>query len=317
MKIRISYIVFFVGTFLGLAQNDSLSNPYFISYADKGVVGVYFYDSSNNFITNFEVDGEKKELNLIPNGKNQMGVNLSYRYLDISIGFAPKFFHENKDNSNSKLYSLSTRLNFKKWIQSLVFINQTGFYVSDDEIEIAFPNLRTTKIGGTTSYVFNDNFSYRTITNQKEWQTKSSGSFIPNFTFFYTNFDLNNGSAGEHADLYELALSPSYFYNWIIKKRFLISSGVASGAGISITDGDVSPLFEITGSFKIGYNVAAFFTYVNLNFTSFNESSNSEIRISDNFYNLRFTLGYRFNPPQKVKEVYDISTQKIGIEKKH
>lgn len=317
MKRRISYIVFFVGTFLGLAQNDSLSQSYFKSYIDKGVAGIYFFDASNHFQINYEVDGEKKQFSLTPNGKNQMGLNLSYRYLDISVGFAPKFFKENKDNSDSKLYTLTTRLNFKKWVQSLIFINQTGFYIDVDNVEAAFPKLRTTKIGGTTSYVFNDRFSYRTITNQKEWQTKSSGSFIPNFSFYYTNFDLNDGGENEHSDVYEVSVAPSYFYNWVIRERFLFSSGIAVGAGLSSIDGDFSGIYEVTGSFKLGYNVDRFFSYINLNFTSFNQEKQSEIQLSDNFYNLKFTVGYRFKLPKKIKEVYDISTQKIGIEKKH
>jgi hypothetical protein len=156
-----------------------------------------------------------------------------------------------------------------------------------------------------------DKFSFKTIANQKEWQTKSAGSFIPNFSFYYTNFDLNDGSGGEHSDVYLATLSASYFYNLVIKEKFLVSAGLSPGFGFNDVDGDVSPLYEVTGSFKIGYNVDSFFSFINLNFTDFVQDTDAKIRLNDNFSTFKFTLGYRFNPPKKIKEVYDKANKKI------
>ena len=54
--------------------------------------------------------------------------------MDFGYGFSPGFFDVNKDNSDSKLFSLNTRFYLKKWMQSVVFINQKGFYVSEENI---------------------------------------------------------------------------------------------------------------------------------------------------------------------------------------
>lgn len=310
MDIKLSYIFFFLGTIFGVAQSDSLSTPFFKSYDEKVTSSLYFIDTSNSFEFLFDVDGENKHLSLIPNRKAQIGANLSYKFIDISYGFSPQFFEENKDNSSSKLFTISTRFYHKKWMQSITFINQKGFYIEDD-VNVYLPRLRTTKIGGTTSYVLNDRFSFKTIANQKEWQTKSAGSFIPNFSFYYTNFDLNDGSAGEHSDVYLATLSASYFYNLVIKEKILISTGLSPGFGFNNVDGEVSPLYEVTGSFIIGYNVASFFSFINLNFTDFVQDTNAKIRLNDDFSTLKITLGYRFNPPKKVKEVYDKANKKI------
>ena len=312
MGVKFNCIFFLLGTVLGIGQNDSLSNPFFKSYDEKVTSSLYFIDTSNRFDFLFNLDGDNKHLSFIPNKEAQIGANLSYKFIDVSYGFSPRFFEENKDNSNSKLFSISTRVFFKKWMQSFTFINQKGFYVKD-EITVFFPRLRTTKIGGTTSYVFNDNFSFKTIANQKEWQTKSAGSFIPNFSFYYTNFDLNEGTAEEHSDIYLATLSASYFYNWVIKEKILFSAGLSPGFGFNAVDGDFSPLYELTGSLKIGYNVDSFFSFVNLNFTDFVQNTDAKIRLNDNFSTFKFTLGYRFNPPKKVKELYEKATKKIKL----
>ncbi len=308
MGIKLSYIFYFFGTFLGIAQNDSLSTSFFKSYDEKVTCSLYYIDSSNSFEFLFNSDVENNHLSLIPNRKAQIGANISYKFFDVSYGFSPMFFDENKDNSDSKLFTFSTRFYHKKWMQSLTFINQKGFYV-EDNITLFLPRLRTTKIGGTTSYVFNDKFSFKTIANQKEWQTKSAGSFIPNFSFYYTNFDLNDGSSGQYSDVYVSTFSPSYFYNLVIREQFLISAGVSPGFGFNAVDGDFSALYELTGSFKIGYNVASFFSFINLNFTDFVQDTNAKIRLNDNFSTFKFTLGYRFNPPKKIKKLY----QKIRL----
>ena len=310
MDIKLSSLFFCLGTIFGMAQNDSLSSPFFKSYDEKVTSSLYFIDTSNSFEFLFDTGGQKEHLSLIPNRKAQIGANISYKFIDISYGFSPKFFEENKDNSDSKLFTISTRFYHKKWMQSITFINQKGFYIEDD-VTLFLPRLRTTKIGGTTSYVFNDNFSFKTIANQKEWQTKSVGSFIPNLSFYYTNFDLNDGSGGEHSDVYLATLSASYFYNLVIKEKFLVSAGLSPGFGFNDVDGDVSPLYEVTGSFKIGYNVDSFFSFINLNFTDFVQDTNAKIRLNDNFSTFKFTLGYRFNPPKKIKEVYDKANKKI------
>ncbi|CAA9195156.1 DUF4421 family protein [Flavobacterium collinsii] len=313
MNLKLIYIVFFGSLFGCFAQNDSLRNPYFKSYDDKITAGFYYLDTSNNFQIGSESEGEKKTFELSPNRREQLGVSLSYKFVDISFGFAPKFFTVNKDNSDSKLFSFNTRFYLKKWMQSFTFINQRGFYIGDKDFQTAYPRMRTTKIGGTTSYVFNDNFSYKTLVNQNEWQTKSSGSFIPTFSFYYTNINLNNSPDSSDGEIYVFSVAPSYFYNFVISDRVLIGTGIALGAGINNIDKVTSALLELDFNLKLAYNRDRFFGFASLNTVNFIQNGDAEARLNDNISTLKLSLGYRFDPPKKVKEVYEKINQKTGL----
>ncbi|TPG32346.1 DUF4421 family protein [Flavobacterium pectinovorum] len=313
MKLKLIYIVFFGSVFGCFAQKDTLQNPYFKSYNDKVTASIYYLDTSNSFQIGFDSEGKKKYLDLTPNRREQLGLSLSFQFVDISLGFAPKFFSENKDNSDSKLFSFNTRFYYKKWMQSFTFINQKGFYASEETIQVGFPRMRTTKIGGSTSYVFNDNFSYKTLVNQNEWQTKSSGSFIPSFSFYYTNLNLNDVPNSSNGDIYVFSLAPSYFYNFVISDHILIGSGLALGAGINDVDGETSALLQLDFNLKLAYNSDRFFAYTSLNTVNFVQNGDAEARLNDNISTLKFSVGYRFDPPRKVKEVYEKVNQKTGL----
>jgi hypothetical protein len=211
MGVNIVILLFFIGINCSFAQQDNEKGSHFTNYDEKVITSLYYFDTSNSFEFNFNLDGTANYLEFVPNQREQIGVNLSYKFIDVSYGFSPSFFEKNKDNSDSKLFTLSTRLYHKKWMQSLTFINQKGFYVSNGQVEVAFPRMRTTKIGGTTSYIFNDKFSFKTLANQKEWQSKSAGSFIPNLSIYYTNFDLNDGNENTESNIYLVSMAPSFF----------------------------------------------------------------------------------------------------------
>jgi len=314
MDLKLIYIVFFGSVFGCFAQrNDSLQNSYFKSYHNKVTVSTYYLDTSNNFQIGFDSQGQKKYIDLIPNRQEQLGLSLSYEFVDISFGFAPQFFDVNKDNSNSKLFSFNTRFYYKKWMQSFTFINQKGFYASEEKVSVDFPRMRTTKIGGTTSYIFNDKFSYKALVNQNEWQTKSSGSFIPSFSFYYTNLNLNNEPNSSSGDIYVFSLAPSYFYNFVISDRILIGTGIAIGAGINDIDGDTSALYELDLNLKLAYNTDRFFAFASLNQLNFIQNDTAETRLNDNISTVKFSIGYRFDPPKKVKEVYEKVNDKTGL----
>lgn len=304
-----------IGGILGsFAQEKTASNPYFKAYDDKVIASLYYLDVSNNFqIVSPNSDGTKRVFDLSPNRREQIGASVSFKIVDFSFGYAPQFFDVNKDNEGSKLFNFSTRVIHKKWMQTFSFINQTGFYASEGATTVPLPDLRSTKIGGVTSYVFNPNFSFKAIANQKEWQTKSSGSFIPSFSFFYTNLDLNDGSQNPESDLFEMTLSPSYYYNFVINNRFLLSAGLGIGGGISDMDGDVSGIFNSSGSLKLGYNTDSFFSVININYIAFVQDSKTRVQFNDNVSSLNIAMGYRFDPPKKVKEYYDKNAKKIGL----
>ncbi|WP_264531741.1 DUF4421 domain-containing protein [Flavobacterium sp. N502540] len=313
MNLKLIYIVF-LGSFLGcFAQNDSLQNPYFKSYNNKITGSVYYIDTSNSFQIASGPQDSQTFLNLTPNRREQIGFNLNYKIIDVSVGFAPKFLSQNKGDSHSKHFNFNTRFYYKKWMQSFTFINQKGFYISDDNIVAQLPDMRTTKIGGSTAYVFNPKFSFKTLVSQNEWQTKSSGSFIPTFSFYYTNLNLNNTLDSSNADIYVFSIAPSYFYNFVISQRVLIGAGIALGVGINDIDGDSSALYQADFNLKLAYNNDRFFAFASINTVSFAQDDKVNPRLNDNTATLKLSAGYRFDPPKKIKEVYDKVNQKIGL----
>ncbi|BFM42896.1 DUF4421 domain-containing protein [Flavobacterium sp. CFS9] len=313
MKLKLVYIVF-LGSFLGcLAQNDASHNPYFKSYNDKITGSVYYIDTSNSFQIASGPQDSQTFLNLTPNRREQIGFNLNYKIIDVSVGFAPKFLSQNKGDSHSKHFNFNTRFYYKKWMQSFTFINQKGFYISDDNIVAQLPDMRTTKIGGSTAYVFNPKFSFKSLVSQNEWQTKSSGSFIPTFSFYYTNLNLNNTPDSSNADIYVFSIAPSYFYNFVISQRVLIGAGIALGVGINDIDGDSSALYQADFNLKLAYNNDRFFAFASINTVSFAQDDKVNPRLNDNVATLKLSAGYRFDPPKKIKEVYDKVNQKIGL----
>jgi hypothetical protein len=304
-----------IGGILGcFAQEKTASNPYFKTYDDKVIASLYYLDVSNNFQINYSnSNGTKTTLDLTPNRREQIGMSVSYKFADISYGFSPQFFDVNKDNGNSKLFNISTRFIINQWMQTLSFINQKGFYVTDGSKTIQLTDLRSTKIGGITSYIFNPNFSFKTIANQKEWQTKSSGSFIPNFSFFYTNLDLNDDSPEPQSDIFEVTVSPSYYYNFVINNRVLLSAGLSIGGGISNIDSDISGILESSASLKVGYNTNSFFSFLNVNYLAFVQENDALVQLNDNVSSLNISIGYRFDPPKKVKDAFETIHQKTGL----
>ncbi len=313
MGVKIVIVLFWGGTSCSFAQQGAEQSSHFTNYDEKVITSVYYFDTSNSFIFNYNLDGTNNYLEFEPNRREQIGVNLSYKFIDVSYGFSPAFLAENQDNSNSKLFTLSTRLYHKKWMQSLMFINQKGFYVSNGQAEAPFPRMRSTKIGVTTSYIFNEKFSFKTLANQKEWQSKRAGSFIPNLSMYYTNFDLNDGGDDTKSNIFLVSLAPAYFYNFVINNHVLLSGGMSTGAGFNSVDGDVSAIYEWSVSLKIGYNSDSFFTFVNLNYIDFVQDTTAQIRLNDEIATLKITAGYRFDPPKKVKEYYDKTAEKIGL----
>ena len=178
------------------AQKDSL-NPYMVSYAEKVIVSASFQSDTDSFVLNQEIDGSKRNLEFYPNIKNKITFGLTYKMIDISFGYTPWFLKSNADKYKASNMNFATRFNHKKWYQSVEFVKQMGFFTEFlDDKSLYLPSFRSIKVGGTTSYVFNEKFSYSALFNQNQWQIKSAGSFVPNFSFFYTSL-LNKDEIAE------------------------------------------------------------------------------------------------------------------------
>ena len=276
-----------------------------------------FSNSFNSFrITN---TADKVDFTLTPNQRLRSTFTVMYRFIEIDLGYTPEFIRFNKDddsNGKTTYFNLGTRFYFRHWMQNIQFAKTKGFYVDKADLGIPenllFPNFQVRKIGGSTSYIFNPNFSFRSIFLQSEWQKKSAGSFVPGISYYLTQ--IKNGGASKD-NIFDIALGPAYYYNWVIGERILLSGGAYAGIGYNNTHSvynDGTPDTTIDGlswqtqlRFTLGYNTTRFYTGLTASIDTFNYSSEARTEVQDQQQFFEFYIGYRFKAPDKLNKFMD------------
>lgn len=307
-------IGFFFGGILGcLAQEDSLCARYFKKFEDNISTKLSINATSNSFVLNDVVNN--RIYDIVPNDRERIDLSLGYRAIAVSFGFAPNFLATNKDNSNSKLLNLNFRVFHKQWTQSFDLYSQKGFYLKTGEVAVVLPEMKTFKIGGQTSYVLNKNFSFRAMAAQSEWQQKSAGSLIPTLSLYYTKIRFRIEDFDETAHIYTAAVSPAYYYNFVIRKNFFISLGASPGIGMEYSDSHISALYQIEFNAALGYASDTFFAGINSNMKSFTSNTAADVQWGDAVVRGEIYLGYRFKPPKKLTEVAEKINEKLPFKK--
>ncbi|MFD2602425.1 DUF4421 family protein [Flavobacterium suzhouense] len=298
------------------AQTDSLSNPYIQKFEDKISTQLFILNTSNQFTLDYSQ--ENLTVDLVPNQKTTLGVSVQYDFISFSFGIAPKFFAENKDNKGSKMTAYSMTLFPGRWMQHFDLIYQKGISLEAPQASIYYSGLKTFKVGGSTSYVFNKNYSFRALAFQSERQLKSAGSFAPQLSYYYTELNGNKTEDLKGKSYFiDVALSPAYNYNWVIAKKFLVGAGFSLGGGITYMndEGDDETHFLSTASLSIslGYNSDTFYGGLYTKGTASNHSTESKVEMNDAVSFGTIFFGYRFNAPDvltreknKIKTKYNL-----------
>jgi len=297
------------------AQTDSLSNPYIEKFPDKVSAQVFLLNTSNQFSLSYQQD--KIKIDLVPNQKTTLNIGFQYDIVSVSFGVAPKFFANNRDNKDSKMTAFSFNIFPGRWVQHLDFYYQKGITLEANDVSIIyFPELKTMKIGGTTSYVFNKNFSFSALSFQSERQLKSVGSFAPTLSYYYT--ELNGKRVPDSGDttyFIDVALSPAYNYNWVIAKKFLVAGGVSLGAGFTKTvDHEENPtafLTQASLSISLGYNSDTFYGGVYSKGIVSNHKADGNTAMDDTINYATAFFGYRFDAPSVVQKEREKIKEKL------
>lgn len=307
---RFFFLLLIIVHSTGFAQNDSINHSFpYKTYPDKLTTKVFTINTSNDFNLYFEE--EDLHVELVPNKKTILGIGAHYDILAFSIGYSPRFLAENKDNEGSSLFSFSTDLFLGPWIQHLEFIHQDGMTVRPRGLGAYYQdNLSSMKVGGSTSFKFNPHFSYNAMRFQNQRQLVSAGSFIPTLSYYYTSLDgIDNIIYSDDAGFLNIALTPSYYYNFVFKEHFLVSGGIGVGLGYTKTfDGEENHSSLLTRSFlslAAGYNTDRFFAGFLTSGTVQKHQSAVEVDVSDTVKMISFFIGYRFNAPKQVVKVND------------
>ncbi len=315
-KYALLFIVFYTA-FCQAQTADTLSAQKSIEkYDDHIKLRLGLSNSFNSF--RIKDGASHSDFTLSPNQQLRSTLTLIYKFIEIDLGYTPEFIRFNKDDAikgHTKFYNFGTRLYFGSWMQELQYLKTKGFYVDRADIgtqeNLLFPHFQVQKIGGSTSYIFNRDFSFRTIFLQSEWQRKSAGSFVPSVSYYFTQIK-NNGPSKDC--IFDIAIGPGYYYNWIISDRFLISAGTYGGLGYNksktiYTDGKPDEVLEslsFQGQFRLtlGYNSERFFAGTATSLNSFSYNSDALIHVDDQQQFLEFYVGYRFKAPKRISKLF-------------
>ncbi len=112
---------------------------------------------------------------------------------------------------------------------------QPGWREGQDPL-LLFPDLKNIKYEMSTSYVFTNNFSYRNVLYQTEWQCKSAGSFVPGLFYNYTRFSLSGGELRTKEHQINLRVVPAYYYTLVWNEHWFITANTGASLGYSITE---------------------------------------------------------------------------------
>lgn len=298
-------------------RKKRVSNDYIELYDDYIKVRLGFSNSFNSFHVK---DGQENlDFTLSPNQRIRTTMTFTYKFIEFDIGYTPNFIRFNKDDESkgkTTFYNLGTRLYLGHWMQNLQYSKTRGFYVDKDDIgsseNVLFPDFQVSKVGGSTSYIFNDNFSFRSIFLQSEWQKQSAGSFVPSISYYFT--EITNGTPSKD-NIIDLAAGPSYYYNLVLHKNFLVSGGVYGGVGYNSTKtkySDGRPDEHLDGlslqsqlRLTLGYNSENFYTGATASLNSFYYDTDPKIHLQDQQQFFEFYVGYRFKGPDKINKYLD------------
>lgn len=309
-----------------LFSQDSLDTKTIISFPEY----LTFRMGIGNTYNSFGVIDKNNDLSyaVIPNADIKTTFTLLYRSLEIDFGFAPGFLNPSTTNNvDSDLLVFNFRMYLGQWMQTFDFYNINGFELKETNFEVPdsalqlFENFNVLKMGGSTGYILNKNFSFRAISFQNEWQQKSSGSLIPRVSYYFTRL---KDVSPERDDFYDITAGPSYYYNWVIAKHIILSAGVKAGIGLNVSTIKNSPNdnddtfiginYSLGGRVALGYNSKQLFFGMNSNFDYFEHGSNNGLFIEDRQNLFEFYVGYRLKAPNKWNEFADRFNKKIGWE---
>lgn len=301
-------------------EQDSIKQYDFIQKFPDKITGRLFYiNTSNSFELKSRLSNER--ISLIPNKQNRLGASVAFKAIKLSYSFAPDFMAENQDNEDSRLFNIGLRTYLGQWMQNLNLYNEKGFYLEGNGQELYLPNTKSMKIGGSTGYIFNENFSFRSITNQDEKQLKSTGSFIPQLIYYYTKYKIKGeGNSGQQVDekyhSVDVAISPGYYYNWVPAKNLMISAGAAAGLGVNFSDGTdseslTSLLYDLNFRGAINYDFSDFYAGAQYSYLILNHNTDRSTYTEDNIPYFEAFIGYRFKAPKKILDISDDVNKKI------
>lgn len=327
----IKYFVFSaIISYIGSSAQSRSDSAKLLSYEDKVAVKISFNTNTENFVAFYKDSPKDVQTIFSINESLRTSFSIDYKLISATMSFTPSFLPGNSDNDlkgKSKYTDFKFRLFPGRFIQTIEYKNAKGFYIKNmqdffpdwekgKEPYFQLPDLKYQTFGARTSYVFNKDFSLKSILYQREWQNNSSGSFIPELQYNISLFKNKNGEVKSRETQFNLGIDLGYHYNWVIKTRMNIGLYIFTGMGIrwttyrydlqnSDTQNNRYLIARAGTGLYFGYNSETSFFGIKFNLSSnyYREDSSSEITNNNTFSVLYF--GYRFPPPRFLKKYYN------------
>ena len=323
---KILFFFFLSCRLLMYSQVDSLfsNSNYFETMQSK--LNLKF--ELDNDLETFEFDSDAISYSVKPNTDLRMSFALNHKFLNLKIGFSPKFLRGDSDlKGNTKLFKLHMDFFFlKKWIQTFEVSNVKGYYIENiteygslnnnpDIDYLILPNMQTKIFRGITRYNFNNDFSIKAMLNQSEIQRKSAGSFVPSYTYEY--FKLTEPDSFYKLESVNFILNAGYFYTLIVDRKWYANIGAAPGIGLGFnklrteqekdnnSEWSSDFIFDMRGFIDLGYNSKFFFGGVSFSGIGTTRSDTSVIKFDSVRSVFKVFIGYRFKAPKFVNKSFD------------
>ncbi|MCK4562559.1 MAG: DUF4421 family protein, partial [Flavobacteriaceae bacterium] len=321
--IKYFYLYFLLLPVVSFSQNNANFNESSYYETMQNKLNVKF--EIDNDIESYEFDDGITSYNIKPNSSLRTSISANTRFLTIRIGYSPNFLadEDTDEKGETKVFKLNLDIFMKNWMQTFGFSSVTGYYVDDpnnisplgEQEYVILPDLKSLRIGGTTSYKFNKNLSFKAIFNQYAIQRKSAGSFIPTLTYQYLKLD--DSSSDQDLRSFDLILNTGYFYTFVISNKWYANLGLSPGLGIEFNkittniqgNKDITKsnevIFNINTLIGIGYNSKNFFSGITLRGIATTRDEESIVQFNTVRGIFQLYVGYRFNTPKFVDQSFD------------
>ena len=316
------FIVLFL-TFALIHSQNVRDSTAILSFVDKIILKANIDTQVESFIVN----SANENFTLSTNNQYKLFLSLDYEFIGFSVGVAPKFFPDNNDNAlrgESSFNDFQFRFFLGNWVQRIEYSKAQGFYVENTEdfvpnwIEgvdpyLQLPDFTTASWGGSTSYVLNPRFSFRNVVYNTEWQLQSAGSFIPTLHYRYNQVSFSLEDSRFSEDNYDVRFSPDYYYTWVFRKNWFLTSFISPSLGIQFSTSSENQSneerntyipFGLRGGLQLGYSSKKIIFGINFEFNSIYYDEDNQTEIVNDWAYGKLYFGIRLEPSKFVKTLF-------------
>jgi len=275
------------------------------------------------------------KLVLAPNQTNNLSFGLSYRYLQIGIGFSPDFLNAQQDNAKkgqSEQFGFRTSLSIHRFNLSFDLSSVKGFYLKNsrdfaraaplpDSPYRVFPNLAIGYFSTLLRYNVNRKFSTAALGGGTQIQRRSACTVLPSFqfaTFKFQDESKNSGVQNESTYSTDLNLLFPVMGTLVLSPKFSATLGVGPSVGVdffksvSLDDSNkvvLSKGSKITTGYSlqtaISYNSRRFFAGLESRYRSYGHKIEDISRLIKQYSYFQLYIGWRLIAPRFAKKFLD------------